>query len=165
MANDLPTLVQNLPQELYDEIYGLVFASSSTTHRIRDSYRPPNGLQVSRTSRRRFAELYYSSKSTFTVSKHLAAKYLCSLESSHLDLMRDIRITGTLMLLANISPNAQGRKRLNLFHLFRVDGCLRELLGKALLANNVLKFKVAFSSGKMRWASLEELLAGVADEH
>lgn len=53
--------VQDLPQELYDKIYDLVFAVKIAPREIRvdKSYTPPAFLQLSRDLREEYANVYY----------------------------------------------------------------------------------------------------------
>lgn len=63
-ADKLPTLVQSLPQELYDTVYDLVFTAGDL-HVIHANYQFPTLLHVSKASRQQFANSYYGGGSTF----------------------------------------------------------------------------------------------------
>ena len=57
-ARSLVELVQNLPRELFDEIFELTFTSNALEVKIIGSYLPPPQLQVSRSTREAFAACY-----------------------------------------------------------------------------------------------------------
>lgn len=89
----LATLVQSLPQELYDQVFSLTFTSIPTINPIiiTKSYKPPSCLQVSRDTRATFAAAYYPNnrfdfehKYTFPDAE-LAGKWLASLSRSHFE--------------------------------------------------------------------------------
>lgn len=54
-----------LPNELYDEIYKLVFTADLVSRQITKSYKPPAQLQVSRETRKEFAKSYYRKGAVF----------------------------------------------------------------------------------------------------
>lgn len=85
--------VQSLPKELYDWIYELVFTAGSTGWpiRVRNSYRPPAMLQVSRASRQKFATSYYGSSNGFKFRDEMGMrKWLKSLEYEEKVLLQEI---------------------------------------------------------------------------
>ena len=91
----LKELVQALPAELYDEIYNFIFtADDGNKIYINKSYKPPATLQVSRVTRKFFAESYYF-HSIFIIPRDLreeGASWLESLTASHRAMFNGIRI-------------------------------------------------------------------------
>ncbi|KAI5362784.1 hypothetical protein Slin14017_G064650 [Septoria linicola] len=60
MPRSLRTLLESLPQELYDNIYDCVFTAEPATVTIcYEDYRFPHLLHVDRAPRSKFAESYY----------------------------------------------------------------------------------------------------------
>ncbi|KAK4494797.1 hypothetical protein PRZ48_014153 [Zasmidium cellare] len=90
--------VQNLPTELFDEIFALVFTldeEPSTT--LTKDYKPPARLQVDRASRADFATTYYSN-TIFDLppARHddeTFGRFLKSLPAAHRVLIRNIHTT------------------------------------------------------------------------
>lgn len=58
-SEDLNRHVNNLPQELRDEIYDLVFTAEPGVREVDELYRTPRLLHVSRASRAKFSTSYY----------------------------------------------------------------------------------------------------------
>lgn len=109
----LAVRVQSLPQELYDQVYDLVFtAPVGQVVDINASYVPPAALQVNLSSRKQFANSYYGNtvftlEDDFTVEMssdafestdidtdalHQVTKWLGSISSAQQRLVRDIRV-------------------------------------------------------------------------
>lgn len=104
---DLAADVQNLPKELYDEIYDLVFTARSTEQvtRIDASYRPPAMLPVSRTTRQKFAASYYRSAKGFELQRmDLLRKWLKNLAVEHKGLIKRIEYSDNLIEKTSKGP-------------------------------------------------------------
>lgn len=83
--------VQNLPPELFLQIYEKVFTAQTVSRHIDKRYKLPRLLQVNRASRDRFASTYYSNTVfTFKEPKE-CLKWLMSLTHQHLSSLREIR--------------------------------------------------------------------------
>ncbi|EME78696.1 uncharacterized protein MYCFIDRAFT_178808 [Pseudocercospora fijiensis CIRAD86] len=76
MATQRPIwkLMQEVPQEIFDKIYGLTFSTDSfpTTHNITSSTRPPAIMQVDRASRTTIQAAYYSA--SFILRDHFQCR-------------------------------------------------------------------------------------------
>lgn len=82
--NNLAQHVQALPQEINDMIFDFTLTGSlSKEYRIDRDYRPPSFLQLNHAIRRKFARMYYSDGSTFTVNRYIANFWLGSLSATH----------------------------------------------------------------------------------
>lgn len=64
-SDDLRRHMDRLPQELYDNIYNLVFTVEAAKHTINHRYKTPHLLWIDRASRKRYAATYYGKGSTF----------------------------------------------------------------------------------------------------
>lgn len=80
---DLISLVQALPQELYDEIHTLTFAPIHGEHYIDRNYKPPSCLQVSRYTRWLLRLSYYGRDSIFYATKADCEKWMTSLPKAN----------------------------------------------------------------------------------
>ena len=90
----LEELVQALPAELYTEIYDLTFDGTGE-HRIKRKYKPPSCLQVSRATRKTFAQTYYGGASIFLIhhkAVNCCVKWIVRLPQSHAHLITEIRV-------------------------------------------------------------------------
>lgn len=73
---NLPSLVQSLPRELYDEIFELVFTAPSFARAVVDrDYKPPAQMQVSRATRRHYARSYYETTTFVLVAKAFVERW------------------------------------------------------------------------------------------
>lgn len=90
----LQTLLEDLPPELFDEIYSLTFTTTSTITCIDKDYKPPNILQVSRRTREALAESYHGKDSIFYVDKKDIEKWVTSIPWDHVCLLDDVRVQG-----------------------------------------------------------------------
>lgn len=71
-SHELRELLQRVPQELYDNIFELVFtADHEVVRNITRDYKPPVQLQVSRATRELFAESYYGHGSSFSLNENV----------------------------------------------------------------------------------------------
>ena len=91
---NFPDLMRALPQELFTEIYDLVFATPLKDHcvRIDQDYKPPVQLQVDRTSRAAYAESYYSNTTFVLDDSDLGSSWGQSLERQHFDSICHFRV-------------------------------------------------------------------------
>lgn len=87
--------VQNLPPELFDEIYALTFTSTSDTVIITKEYSPPKQLQVDHASRKLFAEHYYARTKFTATDMDVVVHWLRSLHGERLKLLTDVRLLKT----------------------------------------------------------------------
>jgi hypothetical protein len=66
MATSLRQRILDRPQELYDMILDFTFTANPRTLEITADYQPPPTLQVSRATRRTFANSYFGPGSVFS---------------------------------------------------------------------------------------------------
>ena len=84
-------LVQSLPQEIYDQVYDLVFYAAISKGRTIDrTYRPPPQLHVSRAIREDFSETLYRD-ATFTIGEEVLL-WARSIPAKHFSKIGTIRI-------------------------------------------------------------------------
>ena len=102
--DQLATLVQGLPPELYNTIYEFTFSPSTDTINVTRSCRPPSELQVDRTSREFFARQYYGNSKFITTDMDITVHWLRVLRLQHLQYLQDVK-------LLFISDNDEGRAR------------------------------------------------------
>lgn len=105
--------IQNLPQELFDDIYELVFTPTSTIVDINRDYRPPVQLQVSKASRESFADRYYGN-TTFTLHSELEHRWGSSLTSKHFQIVRFMQCTLNSDEVAKVSASATDKELMQL---------------------------------------------------
>lgn len=95
----LTELVHDLPPELFNHIQDLVFTATESIVILNDGYKPPVSLQVSKATRRRFAQSFYGSATVFEVKDLVTlCKFLASLTYLHrhyIDRMRLIVVLPT----------------------------------------------------------------------
>lgn len=123
-ADQLPALMQRLPQEIFDNIYQLVFTAASEPRQIDKHYRPPVQLQVDRASRKTFARIYYGDNSTFVLDSSIQIQWACSLPAAHFDKITRIRYPhacGDLMPLTHESSRIVRKKKA--YHLMYLMEC------------------------------------------
>ncbi|CZT19596.1 uncharacterized protein RCC_05447 [Ramularia collo-cygni] len=103
---DLSAHIKGLPQELQDDIFELTLEHLLPgTVIIKNSYKPPMLLQMSRKTRAKFAEKYYS-RTTFHVQdpnwdarvfSHQGVtdvtKWIAKMPQTHVDLMKHVKIS------------------------------------------------------------------------
>ena len=83
--------VQDLPPELFNQIYTETFQTDLQECSIDDSYKPPQLLQVNQASRSLFAQSYYG-RTTFIFDKRaICYRWTKSLPDEHCLLLRTIR--------------------------------------------------------------------------
>lgn len=99
--------LEDLPPELYDKIYNDVFTADQSQRLITPEFRPPIQLQVSKATRAKFAQSYYS-KSRFEVRvprsdtitgptdpgdvRNVFRTWIRSLEPRHLNLIEKVNV-------------------------------------------------------------------------
>jgi hypothetical protein len=86
MADDndrLAHFVQDLPQELFDEIFDLATTITSTTINITEAYLPPKSLQIDIRSRGRLAKVYYETNTFAITDAAVCLQWLESLAPEH----------------------------------------------------------------------------------
>lgn len=88
----LPRLVQSLPQELYDEIYKLVFTASTSDHVVVTPNFPlPPQLRVSKASRDQFLDSYLHN-TTFVFAESMHYRWISSLDRRTFDKIAHVKI-------------------------------------------------------------------------
>lgn len=92
-AASLAQLIPTLPQELFDTIYGLVFASDKNRVEVTAAYKPPVQLQVDRASRQLFASIYYGG-TTFILEPSIGHKWIASLATGAFDTISSLEVHG-----------------------------------------------------------------------
>lgn len=82
--------VQSLPRELYDEICNFTFTTNDEYIRVLGDYTPPSTLGVSKATRAKAAETYFSTPTFCVGSRSALLKWLLSLPTKHLVHLRKI---------------------------------------------------------------------------
>lgn len=150
----LASLVQGLPAELYQEIYDLTFTTGAGEHSIKQNYKPPNCLQVNRSTRESFARSYYGEDSTFLVdgpADRICAKWINRLPDAHAAMLSEIRVVKPRMCTSSLnSPRLP-------VHLDEIgEDLFWEVKGK-IDYRNVVKFKVTCEvNDKTCWLSYHD---------
>lgn len=91
-SNDqLISLLQALPAELFHNIYELTFTPRTDKVDITKSYRPPIELQIDRASRQLFARKYYGSNKFFTGNAIALVHWLRHLRVERIERLADVR--------------------------------------------------------------------------
>ena len=95
--DELAIRVQNLPPELYNQIYADVFVADASVQTIAWAYKPPNRLAVDRRSRALFARSYYGFKTTFKALRKIdkpnpSIQWLKSLPKEYIRFLHELRI-------------------------------------------------------------------------
>ncbi len=95
-STELATRLQNLPTDLYNEIYQLTFTAPSEpeTRKIDQTTQPSHLLNVSQNSREIYAESYFGKNSPFYINMYGAKRWVQALQPSHAAKIKEIRITG-----------------------------------------------------------------------
>jgi hypothetical protein len=84
----LKTRLENLPQELYDEIFDYTFTPDGSAITVGTKYKPPSTLHVNQKTREKVAIRYYSStKFTFDKEEAVLGKWLRCLQGAHRDII------------------------------------------------------------------------------
>lgn len=89
----LAELVQDLPVEIFDMVYGLTFTTNSSLVEIDGAYKPPSCLQVNQETRARVARPYYST-SNFRIDLILLPKWINRLSPDHSTMLNHVRVSG-----------------------------------------------------------------------
>lgn len=94
--DELAQRVQNLPPELFNNVYELVFTANPATIEITDEYQPPHLLRVSKHSRKMFARSYYGKGTVFLVQgkrrNKLMKRWTASVsQSRHFNMLYELR--------------------------------------------------------------------------
>lgn len=93
---DLADHLRNLPQELFDLVYDMVFtADNGARVRIDNSYKPPCLLAVNRASHERYAKSYFHSSIFVMKINAYSAMWLVSLPMQHHGFLHEIRASWT----------------------------------------------------------------------
>lgn len=92
--------IQDLPPELHDMIFSLVFAADVSIRTIDENYKPPPLLAVDRRSREIYAKAYYGSTDSLFICNasidtihDTLIPWLKSVPESHLRMIRHLKIT------------------------------------------------------------------------
>lgn len=93
--------VQDLPPELFNNIYTLVFTASESTVDVTSSYKPPILLQVYRSSREVFSKSYYDAVTFRFDDRVTMLTWLYPLEESHARDIQTIRVTEPVWYTGN----------------------------------------------------------------
>ena len=92
-ADALAQSVQDLPPELYNMIFDLVFTPDPTKVLITTDYKPPHLLTVNRHSRQLFASRYYRSSEGFRFTdEDLPLNWITKLSNAHVRALGSIEI-------------------------------------------------------------------------
>ena len=152
----LAELVQNLPPELYNEVYKLTFTATAVVVQIDRAYKPPSCLQVSRVTRDRFARPYYG-PSIFYIHKTLLAQWTKSLPRRHHSMPHEIRVHDDRPHQLDYLLTPIAGPWLRIFTSQRLLAVRREC--RPWLIRDALKVKVGFDNcGEERWLSYDDVL-------
>lgn len=91
--DELNKRINALPQELIDMISDEVFtADSDQVYEIATDYKPPSTLQVSRSTRQKFAQSYYGNGSSFLFQQPATAQtWALSIPAAHRNLICQLK--------------------------------------------------------------------------
>lgn len=87
-VSDLPQRIRNLPQELFDHVFDLVFEGPPDFTVITQDWTPPPQLHVSRTSRHKFATQYYGKGTFHFHDPELLARWFATMTFDHRSLLK-----------------------------------------------------------------------------
>lgn len=110
--------VCDLPTELYDQIYDLVFAPLDENCTITPHYKPPAALQVNDATREQLAKTYYGKTTFFVEDAETCAKWLRSLTYRHGRAINDVRIDPKIPSLPEGVENLRGSSQLEQLRAF-----------------------------------------------
>lgn len=96
-TDKLGTLMQTLPQELYDKIYHFTFGAVQVLKVTIDAnYQPPATLQVNRISRAIFCEAYYDACDFRFSNVQRFCQWLSEISASHQDMIQNVTYEGPM---------------------------------------------------------------------
>ncbi|KAJ9628523.1 hypothetical protein H2203_002423 [Taxawa tesnikishii (nom. ined.)] len=104
---ELSDLINNLPPELYIQIFDLTFTPDADIRYIKADYKPPRLLHVNRQSRQRFAKLYYGENAIFHTNGANGSRWVKSLPQAHRDMVRKIRFSDNFPTKLRLATNAK----------------------------------------------------------
>lgn len=90
-TDQLVSLLQGLPAELFNEIFEYTFTPTTSQVAITTAYRPPLELQISTLSREKFARRYYGSTKFIAGDMTVLVHWLRHLRVKHIERLADVR--------------------------------------------------------------------------
>ena len=91
-AKDLTEAVQDLPPELFNEIYQLVFFTNDERIDVGPEYKRPSHLQVSKDTREKFSKPYFTNTTFIFRHRLWLSKWLRSLKRKELRWLKSLRL-------------------------------------------------------------------------
>ncbi|KAF7196717.1 hypothetical protein HII31_02087 [Pseudocercospora fuligena] len=171
VPNDLATLVQDLPKELFDEIFELVTqVESDEVITITKAYRHPTALQISSAIRCEKAKIYYTTNK-FTAASALrrdtgkdVCKWAYSLPEGHREMICEIRMPYWDVVIETLAKQGfGGGVSLKAIQLMAIPELKRGMMylnhfaGGVFLVFSSLKVDFKMVDGEMVWKSMKEL--------
>lgn len=151
-------LLHALPSELYDKIFDLTFTKCENSHAIDKTYKPPNSLLVSRSTRDQFAKSYCGDRSIFYISQFTLSDFIDSLTIEHRMLFSEIRLIDAELDLHSAKLVAGCSSDL-LEGLLRW-GTLLKNIESAALHEDVVKIPIIYPDETRKWVRYWHLIMG-----
>lgn len=162
----LQTSLEALPPELYNMIFDFTFTPSfmdrtepykidakrftldftpTLNDRIIDaSYKPPQLLQISRATRKKYAKAYYGNGSVFFINGDLDKRFINTIPRKHARQIRDVRIMEDWHVFFGYS-----RDRNNYYQFVLANHCNKL---KSVRAKDI-KIKIVCHDGSIKWGN------------
>ena len=153
-----PTLIADLPPELYNETFTLTFTTDSVYYVQRSDvspsrpqlncfYKIPSSLWADRQTSEKFAASYYG-ESIFYIAAEDLAWWLAPLLRCHIRLLKDVRILGR-----EVGPwNVEGRVKMAMEVYHDLSPIVKEKL-----APSAIKLRVQSAVGEA-WVSTAQIM-------